>query len=83
MEGRWMLIGGAVRGWRTAIGTLLILTPLLVPIGLGLPGVLLGSMGMDIHWTSKAAFYVAITCSIPLLCGCVMAGIRLRKSPKT
>ena len=62
-----MLIGGAVRGRRTAIGTLLILTPVLVPIGLGLPGVLLGSMGMDIHPHSKAAFYVAITCSILLL----------------
>jgi hypothetical protein len=60
MEGRWMPIGGAVRGWRRPIGTLLILTPLLVLTGLGLLGVLLGSMGMDIHWTSKAAFYVAI-----------------------
>jgi hypothetical protein len=82
MEGRWMPIGGAVRGWRRPIGTLLILTPLLVLTGLGLLGVLLGSMGMDIHWTSKAAFYVAMTCSIVLFCGCVMAGIRLRRSPK-
>jgi hypothetical protein len=78
-----MPIGGAVRGWGRPIGTLLILTPLLVLIGLGLLDVLLGSMGMDIHWTSsKAAFYVAMTCSILLLCGRVMAGIRLRKSPK-
>jgi hypothetical protein len=72
IEGRWMPIGGAVRGWRGPIGTLLILTPLLVLIGLGLLGVLLGSMGMDIHWTSKAAFYVAMTCGILLLCGCVI-----------
>ena len=72
-----------MRRWRRTIGTFLILTPLLFLIGGGLLGVLLGSMGMDIHWTSKGAFYVAITCSIVLLCGCVMAGIRLRKSPKT
>src|SRR5258708_22606834 len=47
--------------------TLLILTPLLVLVGLGLLGVLLGSMGMDIHWNSRGTFYVAATWSVLIL----------------
>jgi hypothetical protein len=73
-----------MRRWRRVIGTLLILAPLFVLICSGLLGVLLGSMGMDIHWTSKAAFYVAITSPVLLLCTCVATGIRLLslQSPK-
>jgi hypothetical protein len=72
-----------VRGWRRPIGTLLILTPLLVLVGLGLLGVLLGAMGMDIHWNSRGTFYVATTCSVLILCACVVAGVHLRRSPRT
>ena len=72
-----------MRGWRRPIGTLLILTPLLVLVGLGLLDPLLGSMGMDIHWNSRGTVYVATTCSVLILCACVVAGIHLRKSPRT
>ena len=70
-------------GWRRPIGTLLILTPLLALVGLGLLPVLLGSMGMDIHWNSRWTFYVATTCSVLILCACVVAGVHLRRSPRT
>jgi hypothetical protein len=73
--------GAAVRGWRRPIGTLPILTPLLIMVGLGLLGVLLGSMGMDIHWNSRGTFYVATTCSVLILCACVVAGVSLTKKP--
>jgi hypothetical protein len=59
------------------------LTPLLVLVGLGLLDPLLGSMGMDIHWNSRGTVYVATTCSVLILCACVVAGIHLRKSPRT
>ena len=72
-----------MRGWRRPIGTLLILTPLLVVVGFGLLGVLLGSMGMDIHWNSRGTFYVATTCCVLILCACVVAGVHLRRSPRT
>jgi hypothetical protein len=72
-----------VRGWRRPIGTLLILTPLLVMVGLGLLGVLLGSMGMDIHWNSRGTFYVATTCRVLILYACAVAGVHLRRSPRT
>ena len=75
--------GAAVRGWRKPIGTLLILTPLLVLVGLGLLGVLLGSIGMDIHCNSRGTFYVATTCSVLILCAWIVAGVHLRRSPKT
>ncbi len=71
-----------MRGWRRAFGTLLVLTPLLVLVGLGLLAVLLGSMGMDIHWTSKGPFYVTATSGVLILCACVMAGVHLRKNPR-
>jgi hypothetical protein len=77
----FLRICNAMRRWRRALGTLLILTPLLVHIAYGLFGVLLGSMGMDIHWTSKGASYVAITCSVLLLGACVVAGVKLRNDP--
>src|ERR1700733_14832281 len=42
-------------GWRRAVGTLLLWTPLVIFVLFGLSGVLLGSMGMGVHWTSKEA----------------------------
>ena len=39
--------------WRRAVRTLLLWTSLVVFLLLGLSGVLLGSMGVDVHWTSK------------------------------
>jgi hypothetical protein len=65
---------------RKVIGTLLILSPLFVLMAYAFFGVLLGSMGMDIHWTSKMASYVTTGCSIVALCACVIAGIHLRRN---
>jgi hypothetical protein len=51
----------------------------------GLSDVLLGSMGsmwMDIHWTSKEAPYIAATCVVLLVCACVAAGLKLRKGTR-
>ena len=42
-----------MQGWRRAVRTLLLWTSLVVFLLLGLSGVLLGSMGVDVHWTSK------------------------------
>ncbi len=42
--------------WRLWVGMLLILLPLLCLAVMVALGILLGSMGMDIHWKSKAAF---------------------------
>jgi hypothetical protein len=67
--------------WRRPIGTLLILTPLLALSSCAFTGILLGSMGIDIHFNSKAASYVAITCTFLVLLACVATGIRLRKRP--
>jgi hypothetical protein len=50
---------------------------------LGLSGGLLGSMGMDVHWTSKEAPYIAATCVALLVCVCLAAGLKLRKRTKT
>ena len=73
-----------MRGWRRPIGTLLILTPLLVVVGFGLLGVrqVLGSMGMDIHWNSRGTFYGRhdVLRSDPL-CLC-RGGRSLAKKPK-
>ena len=69
-----------MRVWRRPIGTLLILMPLFVLVGLGLLGVLLGTVGMDIHWNSRGTFYVATTCSVLILCACVLTGVHLRRS---
>jgi len=65
---------------RRVIGTLLILSPLFVLMAFPFFGVLLGSMGMDIHWTSKRASYIAMAFSIFVLCACVMAGVHLRRN---
>ena len=48
----------------------------------GLLRVLLGSMGMDIRWTSRGTFYVAAMCSVLILCTCVATGVHLRRSPR-
>jgi hypothetical protein len=40
---------------------------------------LLGSMGVDIHWTSKGAAYVTPMAGVLLLCGVVVLGFRLRR----
>ena len=47
-----------------------------------LSGVLLGSMGMDIRWTSKKAPYVAATFAVLLGCACMAAGLKLRKGQR-
>jgi peptidoglycan/LPS O-acetylase OafA/YrhL len=72
-----------MRRWRKIIGTLLLWTPFLAFGLFSLSGVLLGSMGMDIHWTSDEAPYVAATCAVLLVCACVAAGLKLRKGAKT
>jgi protein-S-isoprenylcysteine O-methyltransferase Ste14 len=68
--------------WRTVTGTLLILMPLLLLLALPLLGVLFGSLGMDIHWTSTMSYYATMTCIVLMLCACVMAGVHLRRSAK-
>lgn len=66
--------------WRRFIGTLLLLTPLFALICCGLLAVLMGSLGMDIHWASKTPLFVAASGAGVLLCACVVVGIRLRKA---
>ncbi|HEY3989057.1 MAG TPA: hypothetical protein VGM02_07150 [Acidobacteriaceae bacterium] len=71
----------ALRTWRTAIGTLLVLAPLLVLAAMLQFGVLLGSLGMDIHWNaSKALGYAAVLCIGVTLCLCFILGIRLLRN---
>jgi hypothetical protein len=40
--------------------------PLLLLLALPLLGILFGSLGMDIHWTSKMSFYITMTCAVLL-----------------
>jgi hypothetical protein len=68
--------------WRSVTGTLLILMPLLLLFAFPLLGILFGSLGMDIHWTSKLSFYLTMTCAVLILCICVATGIHLRRSAK-
>jgi heme/copper-type cytochrome/quinol oxidase subunit 1 len=72
-----------MQGWRRAVGTLLLWTPLVIFFLLGLSGVLLGSFGVDVHWTSKEAPYVVTTCVVLVVCSCLAAGLKLRKGTKT
>ena len=65
--------------WRRAVGTLLLWTPLLIFVLFCLSGALLESMGMDVHLTSKKAFYIVTTCVVLLVVACVAAGLKLRK----
>jgi hypothetical protein len=69
-----------MQGWRKVVGTLLLWTPLLILVVFGLSGVLLGSMGMEVHWTSEASPYIVATCVVLLACACVAAGLKLRKA---
>jgi hypothetical protein len=71
-----------MQGLRGAVGTLLLWTPLVIFVLFGLSGVLLGSMGMDVHWTSKEAPYIAATSVLLLGCACVAVGLKLRKRTK-
>jgi hypothetical protein len=67
--------------WRRTVGALLILAPIWAICFYVLTGVFLGSMGMDIHWNSKAVSHAATTSIVLILLACVAAGIKLRKSP--
>jgi hypothetical protein len=69
-------------GWRRTIGTVLLLTPLWGSILFILTGILLGSMGMDIRWTSNRGPYIGWTTIVLLVSSCVMAGVKLRRRPK-
>ena len=66
-------------GWRRSVGTFLLFAPLMVVIVMVPLGVLLGSMGMDIHWTSPRDAYFGWTCIVLIVCGCVVGGVRLRR----
>jgi hypothetical protein len=79
---RYLRCQNAMQKWRRVIGTLLILTPLVLLLALILLAILLGSMGMDIHWTSKGRFYVTTACTFLTLCACIIAGVHLRRSAK-
>jgi uncharacterized integral membrane protein len=68
--------------WRVVFGNLLILIPFVVLAGGCLLGVLLGSMGMDIHWTSKMPFYVAAIFGVLIIFVSVISGVRLRRSAR-
>jgi hypothetical protein len=65
--------------WRRRVGTALLFGPLMVVIVMVPLGALLGSMGMDIHWTSARDAYFGWTCIALIVCGCVVGGIRLRR----
>jgi fatty acid desaturase len=67
--------------WRRPLGTLLIWTPMLALGFRVFTGILLGSMGMDIHFNSKAVSYVAIAFTILILIAFVAVGFRLRRRP--
>ncbi len=68
--------------WRSWVGMLLILLPLLCVGGMIALGVLLGSMGMDIHWKSRAMFSVTVSALVAGLAACVALGVKLRKAGK-
>lgn len=59
---------------------LLILLPLLCVVGMIVLGVLLGSMGMDIHWQSKAMFIMTVSALVASLVGCIALGFKLREN---
>ena len=61
---------------------LLIVLPLLCIVVMIALGFLLGSMGMDIHWKSKAMFSVTVSALVASLTGCVALGVKLRKTGK-
>jgi hypothetical protein len=69
--------------WRRSVGTLLLWTPFAIFIFFILFGVLLGSMGIDIHWTSKKSPYIVAICLVMFLGACLAVGRKLRKSAET
>ncbi len=66
---------------RLVLGTILILVSLLPIAALPVSGVLLGSLGIDIHWNgSKLGGYVSLACTgLTLFCS-FLAGLRLLKT---
>ena len=70
--------GTAISTSRSALGLLLLLFPLLLLATVPFFGVLLGSLGMDIHWTaSKTVGYGAVACAAIMLCLSFLFGWRL------
>ena len=66
------------------IGTMLILMPFCLVLAVALLGIMLGSLGMDIHWHgSRTLLYLMLLCMVLLLFACVIAGIRLRITEKS
>ena len=63
--------------WRRAVAMLMISTPLLALVVYSVGGVILGSLGMDIHWTSRSAAYIAGFALIVSLIACVAFGVTL------
>lgn len=75
------LRGDKIPAGRSAVGLLLLLLPLLLLATFPFFGVLLGSLGMDIHWTaSTASGYGAATCVAIVLCLSSLIGWRLLRS---
>ncbi len=64
---------------RRFCGTVLLWTPVVVAVFLGFSGLLLGSLGMDVHWTSAKSQFIAATAVVLVVGVCVAAGLRLRK----
>ena len=66
---------------RSVLGLFLLLLPLLLLATLPFFGVLLGSLGMDIHWSaSRPAGYGAATCAAIVLCLSSLVGWRLLRA---
>ncbi len=75
---------------RRFTGILLVLTPLIILLFGALLTLLLGSLGMDIHFEPKIPFSIAGVINVPLLImcvgipifvACVTSGIKLLKNP--
>jgi hypothetical protein len=66
--------------WKTVVGTVLILGPVLVLLLAAVTGVFLGSLGMDIHWNGPMSLlYLALVSLVIALCGSVVVGFGLRR----
>jgi hypothetical protein len=63
---------------RQALGMLFVLLPLLLLAAFPFFGILLGSLGVDIHWNaSRASGYVVALCVVLSLCLSLLVGWRL------
>jgi hypothetical protein len=63
---------------RQALGVLFVLLPLLLLAVFPFSGILLGSLGVDIHWNaSRASGYAVAFCIVLLLCVSLFVGWRL------